>query len=219
LLSVASILFAALVGWACESVVGASGRRWLPWLVGGLAVAGPVHAARSQLQVPERWLAVPEISTTAFLREAELGSVVELPFDRRVQYLSALQVPERPRVNPLNSKPRGYSASLQIRPGDEDHPFVGWLMGLGRGEVGVSPTEEQAQASGVRWVLFDPERCGGKALKDLPFGSKPINRLQGWADAPPTACAPAVVEALVGLLGTPRALPSQALVWQVGQPL
>ena len=219
LVTVASILFAALVGWACESVVGASGRRWLPWVVGGLAVAGPVHSARSQMQVPGRWLAVPEISTTAFLREAELGSVVELPFDRRVQYLSALQVPERPRVNPLNSKPRGYSASLQIRPGDEDYPFVGWLMGLGRGAVGEPPSEQEALSSGVRWVLFDPERCGGQALKKLPSGSRPINGLQGWADAPPTACAPAVVDALTDLLGSPHTLPSQALAWRVGQPL
>ena len=178
-------------------------------------MAGPLHTARSHLQVPERWLAVPELSTTAFLRDAELGSIVELPFDRRVQYLSALQAPDRPRVNPLNSKPRGYSAALQIRPGDQEHPFVGWLVGLGRGDVGSPPTEDQALASGVRWVLFDPERCGGKALKNLPFVSRPMNRLHGWADAPPTACVPAVVEALVGLLGTPQTLPSQARVWDV----
>ena len=215
LTTVASILFAALVGWACESVFGASGRKWLPWVVGGLALAGPVQAARSHLQVPGRWLAVPEISTTAFLRAAELGAVVELPFDRRVQYLSARQVPERPRVNPLNSKPRGYSASLQIRPGDRDFPFLGWLMGLGKGEVGDPPSTEELKASKVRWVLFDPERCGGGALKKLPSGSRPINRLQGWADAPPTACADEVVRALNEVLGPPQALPGQALVWDV----
>ena len=177
-------------------------------------LAGPVLTVRAQLSRSSSWLAVPLLATTDFLNEAADGPVVELPFDRRVQFLSALQAPGRKRVNTLNTKPRGYSSAYQIRPGDERYPFVGWLIGIGRGEpLGERPTLEEVSQSGVRWVVWDGERCGGVGLQVRGDESRPPNRLSDWADAPATACRPEILKELVSVLGQPQILPGSAMAW------
>ncbi|MEE2750428.1 MAG: hypothetical protein VX519_03295 [Myxococcota bacterium] len=217
LLSVATLLFAVATGRVCESLCEKTRFSGvLPWIVGCLVLIGPVWTVRAQLSRASSWLAVPVLATTDFLNEAADGPVVELPFDRRVQFLSALQAPERKRVNTLNTKPRGYSSAYQIRPGDERFPFVGWLVGLGRGaELGERPTLKEAQQSGVRWVVWDGERCGAVGLQLRGDESRPPNRLSGWADAPATACRPEILEELRSVLGEPQVLPGSALAWGI----
>jgi len=215
LLSVATLLFAVATGRVCESLCeNTRFPRLLSCIVGCLVLAGPVWTVRAQLSQSSSWLAVPVLATTDFLNEAAEGPVVELPFDRRVQFLSALQAPGRARVNTLNTKPRGYSSAYQIRPGDERYPFVGWLVGLGRGEeLGERPSLEEAHKSGVRWVVWDGERCGAVGLQARGDETRPPNRLSGWADAPATACRSEILKELLSVLGEPIILPGSAMAW------
>lgn len=167
--------------------------RGLVGLALGAAVVGAVqYYVISESLVQAKWHPVSAPTTAAHtlsLPEGERFPVAELPFDRRLQFVSAIYAPG-PRLNPL-------------RPGDPPpvrDPFVVWLMQLGRGEViAATPTAEQAAASGFRRVYLDPERCHGGGVKR-------------------SACGAAVQNALTGVLGAPEALGAGVLVWTVTPP-
>ena len=154
----------------------------------------------------DHWVADRALPTTDFLRAHPDQVIAELPFDRRLQYISLLVAPGPTRVNPLNTKGRGYSAGLDAQNNPEEYPFVAWLHHLSQGEVPTpTPTFAQAAASGVDWVLLDPTRCRGGGLGP-------------WPDADRNACSPRIELALTRILGEPTELGSGAYAWSIAAP-
>jgi hypothetical protein len=169
----AGLSLAVLSGLGVDAL-GSGGRvrQGLAWLLGIGAVAWVATVHLTAMNDPRRWHA-PEVPGPAvFLQQADPGVAAELPFDRRDQFLGVLAAPGRPRVNPLKARPR---------PGSGD-PVVDWLQALGTGETAPPPTAEALSATEVRWVLWDPSRCGVPSV-------------------PEAACDPANVDALVAVLG------------------
>jgi hypothetical protein len=188
--TMAVLLLGALSGLGIEALGERWGRRGSR--VGAvLGIAAVLQAGlymRSELQLPQRWMGVPHLPTTEFLEAAEVGPVAELPFDSGLQFLSVMEVPKHPRVNPFNA--------VDQAPGSD--PFLSWLYSLGRGEITAPyPLPEHARRSGVRWVLFDPTRCRAPY-----FSSK-------------RACEASIGEALAEVLGSGQDLGSGVLAWDV----
>lgn len=134
----------------------------------------------------EKWHEVSPPVTAQFLMEAEPGPVAELPFDRSKQFLSVLYAPGSPRVNPLQPS---------SHPNGPPEPVFVWLFDLGWGrETQHTPSLADIQASGLRWVFFDPARC------------------------PREGCSGNVVSALRSVLGVPSRLADDVYVWDVQSP-
>jgi hypothetical protein len=169
---------------------GVVGRVVVALALGGAVVGQVQYYVLSESLSPAKWHDVSVPATAAHTLsqpEAERFPIVELPFDRRLQFVSAIYAPG-PRLNPL-------------RPGDpppSPDPFVGWLMQLGRGQTpGSAPTAAQARASGFRRVYLDSDRCHGGGV-------------------PRDACGVGVQSALTSVLGAPERVGAGLWVWTVG---
>jgi hypothetical protein len=182
---------AVLGGLGLDAIAGEKG--WLRRLIAlgaGIAVVGQVQFyVLSEGLAPQKWHAISEPVVSADLRAqgADAFPAAELPFDRKLQFISAIYAPG-PRLNPL-------------RPGDappQRQPFVDWLMAVGKGDLTKpTPTLADARASGLRRVYFDPTRCHGGGVKRQ-------------------ACGAPAQDALKAVLGTPEPLGQGVLVWVLG---
>ena len=169
----AGLVLAVMTGLGL-SALGERGRvGWVSaWLLGIGTVTWMATVHLTAMNDPRRWH-VPDVPATArFLQEAGPGAAAELPYDRSQQFLSVLAAPGRARVNPLKSRPRP----------DMEDPVVQWLHGLGTGRDAVPPTAEALAETEVRWVVWDPARCGVPSV-------------------PKAACDPARVASLESVLG------------------
>ena len=156
------------------SALGERGRvgTGVAWLLGIGTVAWMATVHLTAMKDSRRWH-VPDVPATArFLQEAGPGVAAELPYDRSLQFLSVLAAPGRPRINPLKPRPR---------PNVRD-PVIQWLHGLGTGRDAVPPTAQALTETEVRWVVWDPARCGVPSV-------------------PRAACDPARVASLESVLG------------------
>jgi hypothetical protein len=188
--AVAVVQAAVLGGLGLEGIAGEKGwgRGLVAMAAGAVAVAHVQFYVISEGLDPQKWHAVSEPAVAADLRDAgeEGFPAVELPFDRKVQFLSPIYAPG-PRLNPL-------------RPGDRAplrQPFVEWLMAVGKGDLsGPAPTPSDARASGLRRVYLDAGRCHGGGVK-------------------PQACAQGVHTALTELLGQPQQIAPGVSRWVI----
>lgn len=187
-----AVMVAAILGGV--GVEGLTRRAWPFKLVGaGLAVAVVGHTqwmVLSESLAPEKWHRVPMPRTAAHvlsLEAGELGPVIELPFDRKNQFLSTLWAPQVHRSNPL-------------RPGDHppvQSPFWEWIYGVGRGQLDrPAPQAEAVAASGLAWVYYDENRCREGSV-------------------PSAACGPEVLSALGDVFGVPERLGLGVYAWRV----
>ncbi|MEC7948395.1 MAG: hypothetical protein VX265_12580 [Myxococcota bacterium] len=188
--AVAVLQAAVLGGLGLEALGGRHGWvRRIAALGIGAAVVGQVqYYVLSEGMDPTKWHAISEPVTTADLRAhgEDAFPAVELPFDRRMQFISSIYLPG-PRLNPL-------------RPGDHPplrQPFIEWLMALGKGDTSQpTPTPGQALASGFRRVYLDPSRCNRGGVKRQ-------------------ACGADVRAALISVLGPPKTLDQGVMVWEI----
>jgi len=191
--TMAALVAAPLSGLAVEGIDNrlrnrAGLVRWAGWLIAAMAAAQALSYTVGQLTLPQRWEKVPTSPTAAFLRQAPAGPVAELPFDSGLQFLSVMEAPDHPRINPFNAVD-GPPAS---------DPFLSWLYALGRGRLDEPmPSQTHALRSGVRWVIFDPTRCRAPYMRE---------------QAP---CSDAVALELEKVLGVPEKLEQGALAWEV----
>ncbi|MEE2750602.1 MAG: hypothetical protein VX519_04170 [Myxococcota bacterium] len=140
-----------------------------------------------KLSDPNRWLDGRPLPSADFLIQAEPGPVAELPYDSFHQFLSAIHAPNRARTNPYHKED----------PHSND-PFLFWLHALGTGQpVPRPPTADEARASGVRWVLFEPQRCTPPSILG------------------PTVCGESVPQQIQQILGPAQQHPSGLLTWSV----
>ena len=146
--TIAALLAAVLGGLGVGALPGAP-VRW--------AAAGAVLWLTWQQLLPEymahdKWRTPTLPLSARFLHSAEPGPVAELPYDRAAQYLSVLEAPGRPRVNPLKPAPRVEYVT----------PTWAWLHAIGRGEPdpGHAVSRADVEALRIRWILYEPERCG-----------------------------------------------------------
>jgi hypothetical protein len=163
--------------------------RWRKWFVLPLfALALGWMGKLSYMERMSPWVwhrleAPPIVSEVVGIGEV----AVELPFDRKSQYLSALYAPGRYRVNPFHL----------VSTGNRD-PFAGWLQQLGQGKLPPNtPTKEEVAASGVNWVLYDLHRC-----EETPN--------------PRVYCDMRIRTALISLLGYPAVLEGVS-IWQLSE--
>lgn len=177
------LALAVLAGLGVDAV-GAGGRprQALAWALGAGAVAWVAAVHLTSMNDPRRWHTPGVPPPARFLADAAPGVAAELPFDRSGQFLSVLAAPGRARINPLKSQPRSGS-------GD---PVIDWLQALGVGDPGLPPDRAALAATEVRWVVWDPGRCGVPSVPQL-------------------ACHPSIAARLAAVLGPP--------VWQEGQAL
>ncbi len=186
----AASLCLAVLGGQAAHVLG-EGRWWravLAWLAAAAAVGWCASTQIVEMGQARRWHTPPVPATARFLQTAAPGAVAELPFDRKYQFLSALAAPGHPRVNPLKNTPR---------PGGDD-PTVRWLRALGTGRVTAPPPPGELAQGPVRWVLWDPGRCGVPAV-------------------PKAACADAIPAQLTQALGPPVWSEGEVRAWAVGR--
>lgn len=173
-----------------EGIAGDKGwtRRLLALGLGAVAVGQVQFYVLSEGLDPQKWHPVSEPAVAAHLRAAgeEGFPAVELPFDRKQQFLSPIYAPG-PRLNPL-------------RPGDRAplrQPFIEWLMAVGKADLSQpTPTPDQARTSGIRRVYLDAGRCQGGGVK-------------------PQACGAAVQSALTDVLGAPTEVAPGVSVWVI----
>ena len=189
--SVAVIQAAVLGGLGLEAIAGRR-RLWrslAALAIGAVVVAQVQYYVLSESLAPGKW---HEVRASAVATDLQAGGrnafpAAELPFDRKYQFLSAIQTPG-PRLNPL-------------RPGDTPpirQPFIEWLMAVGKGDLSrPSPTPQQARASGFQRVYYDQERCKTRS----------VNR---------KACAPAVTAALTSVLGDATEVAPGVSLWTIG---
>ncbi len=148
---VAMLVAAVLTGLGLDALAGKGRLRGL--LALALAAALPGHVqwlVLSERLSPKKWHDASVPATALFLRAlpaADRGPAIELPFDRKQQFLSVIGAPEPPRLNPL-------------RPGDNppvEEPFVQGLyrLGFGRSTEPLAPADPRH----LRWAFFDPDRC------------------------------------------------------------
>jgi len=162
--------------------------RHLGLLLAALACIQAGAYTLGQLTNPDRWQPTPNLPTSEFLQQAETGPVAELPFDSGLQFISVMEAPKHPRINPFNA--------VDSAPGSD--PFLSWLYALGRGRLNVDPPlKNQAIRSGVRWVVFDPTRCRAPYMADK------------------TPCDASILGALESVLGEGQSLPRGAVAWEV----
>lgn len=186
----AGLLLAVMAGLGLDALGdGGRLRRSLAWALGIGVVAWMSVVHLTAMNDRRRWH-VPRVPASAtFLEQAGPGVAAELPFDRRDQFLSVLAAPGRARVNPLKSHPRP----------DPEDPVVAWLHALGTGHDAVPPTATALAVTEVRWVLWDPARCGVPSV-------------------PEAACDPAIVDALVSVLGPWVWAEAGTLAFEVAAP-
>jgi len=186
-----AVVQAALLGaLGLEAIAGERrlGRSLLALAMGAAAVGHVQYYILSEAMDTRKWHAVQASPVATDLAEAGTAAfpAVELPFDRKQQFLSAIQTPG-PRINPL-------------RPGDPapvPQPFVEWLMAVGRGDLTQpTPSLAQARASGIRRVYLDTGRCNGGGVKRQ-------------------ACAPPVADAMTSVLGTASPIAPGVWVWVI----
>jgi len=139
------------------------GRGWLRVLLSGVGVVlgGLVFVHAAVLVLGEmadlgRWSAPPATPTAEVIPTLEPGPLIELPFNHPQRYISAMRAPGSPRLNPLDN----------YDPNVNRDPVGRWLYEVGRGREATVPTAEEVKLSRVRWVLYDPYRCGRQ--KTLP---------------------------------------------------
>lgn len=185
----AALCLAVLGGQAAHAL--GRGPRWraaLAWLASAGVVGWVATVHLTELNDPRPWHTPTVPATARFLRDAAPGPAAELPFDRQQQFLSVLAAPGRPRVNPLKRQPRA---------GAEDD-VVAWLRALGRGEAATAPSAEAVAETEVRWVLWDPGRCGVPSV-------------------PKMACHPTIPVRLTQVLGAPVWQEGDVRAWAVGE--
>lgn len=181
----------AVLGGLGVDAVGQGGRlrQVLGWALGIGAVAWVASVHLAEMDDPGRWQRPYVPPPARFLADAGPGVAAELPFDRSQQFLSAVAAPGRARVNPLKRRPRAGS-------GD---PVVDWLQALGVGEVARVPSARALTATRVRWVTWDPGRCGVPSVPRL-------------------ACDPSIPATLETALGPPVWREGRALAFEVSAP-
>ena len=132
-----------------------------------------------------KWHAIPNNPVADFLKDHSGEVVAELPFDRSLQFLSALETPGNLRVNPIRPSRSSNTGGV----------FNEWLFTLSRGErPEISPSANDMKISRVDWVFFDKSRCKGKE-------TEPCER---W-----------VKKELESVLGVPKTLSIGVFVWAV----
>lgn len=154
----AALVGAVLSGLGLEALT-RLGRRWLRAVLSGVAVIlgglVVVHAAvlvLGEMADMGRWSAPPATPTADVIVTLEAGPLIELPFSHPQRYMSAVRAPGSPRLNPLDD----------YDPGVNREPVARWLYALGVGREAPAPTAEEVPLTRVRWVLYDPSRCGKK---------------------------------------------------------
>ena len=145
----AATLSAAVLGGAGLASVPFPRLRWL--------LAGPTCAAAAVCWLPglgsgDAWQTPEPSPAAAFLSTVPAGPVVELPYDRRGQLLSALDHPARARRNP--------PSLVGVRPSSD--PVLRWVdaLGLGTPLPAQTPTAQMLTATGLQWIVFEQSRCG-----------------------------------------------------------
>lgn len=187
-LALSQLLLGVTLGLALDAAwEGGGWRRALVVPLVGLTLAGSAWPLRGELLDGRHYKRVPESAQAAFLADKEPAVIADLPYDQAGQLVVALQTLGFARVNP----------PTPFTPRDRRDPFVNWLHDLGEGRLGTAPSAAQAAASGVRWVFHDRSRC---APPRMP------------TDAP---CRAAVRAALSRVLGAPRELDADVVVWEV----
>ena len=188
---VAVLVAGVLTGLGVDALQGKGRLRWLLAAAVGAAVVGHVQwVVLSERLSPTKWhdASVPDTARfLAALPAEELGPAIELPFDRKQQFLSLIGAPEPPRLNPL-------------RPGDHppiEEPFLQWLYRAGFGQIASLGPVPSGDPARVRWIFFDASRCGVAGIKRV-------------------ACDPSIPAALEAALGPPRALADGTLVRPLG---
>jgi hypothetical protein len=161
-----------------------------------LLQVGNVHWG--SLTDSERWQAADPLATSSFLSTAPPGSVVELPFDQRDQFLSVLQSSKHPRLNPLRPQGKRYRGRT-ANPRKFELVWT-WFDQLGHGQQAEqAPTRAEVSSAGLRWIFFDPQRCLGNGA---------------WV--PSLGCNSAIESQLRAVLGRGRRLgPDGVLMWEV----
>lgn len=188
--AVAVLQAGVLGGLGLDAIAGE--KSWLRRLLAmgaGAAVVGQVQFyVLSEGLDPQKWhpISEPTVATDLKLHSDAAFPTVELPFDRRLQFITPIFAPG-PRLNPL-------------RPGDATRvrqPFVEWIMAVGKGDLSRAiPTAAEARSSGLKRIYLDPDRCHGGGVKRQ-------------------ACDPIIGETLTALLGEPEPLDEGVLVWVV----
>jgi len=156
---------------------------WGRWLAAALLLTPAGWLTASELAQPRNWTPASIPPAGRFLAEAPAGAAVELPYDQSSQFLSALAAPGRARVNPLKE---GFVSAR-----GED---LAWLHALGGGQLPERPRVATLAELGVRWVLYEPVRCGSRSAR-CPAG------MEAW---------------LRETFGEPRVIDDGALlVWEI----
>ncbi|MFT5679733.1 MAG: hypothetical protein ACI8RZ_000638 [Myxococcota bacterium] len=172
LASMAAILLALLSALGVDALR----RLWPPlsMVVAGAVLAWGTGLLMTEIQQPDKWHSFTVPLTAEFLATAAPGPVAELPFDRSMQFLSVIDQPDRPRVNPLKAGPRLQS-----------NAFVGWLLQIGQGKLEEGDFDgDDVRNSGVRWVLMEPARCEVESVPDVACGPEAIALLEARLGAP-----------------------------------
>ncbi len=116
----------------------------------GVVLAMATSDRLVEIQSPKKWHRWSPSVIGSFLNEHPNAVVVELPFDRSGQFISALTARNVRRVNPLKLERR-----RQLR-----WQFFKWVDSLGRLDLNENvPSSQQIEGSNVDWVFYDPNRC------------------------------------------------------------
>ena len=135
----------------------------------------------------KKWHFVPESAIVTFLSDKAPSDIVEFPYDRSGQFLSALAAPTHQRMNPL-------------RPTDPPRSsltFYLWAYQVGRGrKPDVVPDINDVMNANVNYIFYEPSRC-----------------LQGAVNK--SGCDEWVVEHITETFGEPLKLGFDTLVWEL----
>lgn len=134
-----------------------------------------------------KWHEIPESPIVIFLNDKEPRNIVEFPYDRSGQFLSALGAPTHNRMNP-------------VRPTDPPRSeliFYQWAYKVGRGlKPDVTPDQMDISKANMHYVFFDPSRCYGGGMKD-------------------TKCDDWVIQHITEVFGEPILMKKDILRWEL----
>ena len=158
--SVFSVMIIVAISQFASSIV--SYRRWLKLCCFAfVGIAGLGNSIQLSLEINEsrKWHPVDRpTAVPAFLLNQNGEPAVEFPYEKGLHVLSVLHAPKSPRVNPLRLSDKPKSKWV----------FFQWADRIGRGKKSKQvPNKEQINGSGVRWVFYEPSRCG-KRFRHCP---------------------------------------------------
>ena len=185
--TVGAIVLAVLAGlsvdgivrskWPFKRVIGIGLGAWVIWSAG--------EPLWGEYMDPKKWHTVPNSAIVAFLDDKAPSNIVEFPYDRSGQFLSALSAPTHNRMNPL--RPTDPPRSNLV--------FYLWAYQVGRGrKPDVVPDSTDVQKANMQYIFYEPSRC-----------------LQGAVNK--AGCDSWVVEHITETFGKPKTLAFDTLVW------